>query len=160
MASIKPVDTVRKAADMKPADLEGLQGRWVDPPRLQARNTETISNFWSGRAAAAMVWNYYCKVQSKTDQYVSHDGGDVGVGQNGVKFNLRFGGGPAKGKIAGVDESGKSDPNTVFTQTSLKFDSGELVSGTGEVGSDPKEGEKRSAARMERLKKKKPIRAE
>src|SRR4051812_35571660 len=157
MPSIKPVDTVRKAADMKPADLEGLEGRWLDVPRLQSRNTETISNFWSGRAAAATVWNYFCKAQSKTDQYVSHDEGEAGVGQNGVKFNLRFGGGPAKGKIAGVDETGKSDPNTVFTQAGLKFDSGELVTGNGEVGSDPKEVEKRFARHIEQLKKNNPI---
>ena len=55
MARIQCVDTVRKPAEMKPADLEGLEGRWLDVPRLQQRSPEARSNFWCGRASAAMV---------------------------------------------------------------------------------------------------------
>ena len=47
--TIKAVDTVRTPADMKPADLEGVEGRWLDVPRLQQRNKEGRSNFWCGR---------------------------------------------------------------------------------------------------------------
>jgi len=38
MTRIQCVDTVRTAAELKPADLEGLEGRWLDVPRLQQRS--------------------------------------------------------------------------------------------------------------------------
>ena len=53
MTRIQCVDTVRTAAELKPADLEGLEGRWLDVPRLQQRSPEGRSNFWCGRASAA-----------------------------------------------------------------------------------------------------------
>src|SRR6266566_9508314 len=98
VARITRVDTVRKAPDLKPADLDGLEGRWLDVPRLQQRSSEARSNFWCGRASAAMIYNYYCKARGKTGEYVGHDEGEKVPGLNGQKLNLRFLGGSLKGK--------------------------------------------------------------
>ena len=76
---IKPIDTVRKPDEMLPADKEGIEGRWLDVPRLQQKNDEVQSNYWCGRTSASMVLNYYLKFQGKTDQYVGHDEGKQGV---------------------------------------------------------------------------------
>src|SRR5438552_2307058 len=152
MASIKPVDAVRKPEEMKPADLEGLEGKWLDVPRLQQKSTEVRSSFWCGRASAAMVYNFYCKEQKKTDQYIGHDDGDAGPGANGAKFNLRFMGGSNKGKLAGVDETGKVNPDDIFKLAGWKSDSGEL-------GDDPSpdDAEKVFARHIEQLKKNNPV---
>ena len=125
---IKPVDTVRKPADMKPADLDGVEGRWLDVPRLQQKNdAEVQSNFWCGRTSAAMVANYYAKFGGKTDQYIGHAEGKTGHGSNLVKANLRWLGGPNKDKAAGVNEGGLCWPAGIFYDLGYKVDSGELV---------------------------------
>src|SRR6266478_5924787 len=114
MARIACVDTVRKPADLKPADLDGIEGRWLDVPRLQQRSSEARSNFWCGRAAAAMVYDYYCKAKGKTGEYIGHDEGEKGPGLNGQKLNLRFLGGSHEGKLAGVSEDGQCYPPGIF----------------------------------------------
>ena len=156
MPTIKCDDTVRKPADMKPADLEGLEGRWLDVPRLQQRSTEVRSNFWCGRASAAMVYNYFCKAQGKADQYIGHDDGEPGPGQNGCKLNLRFLGGPNQGKLAGVDDSGAVSAEGIFKLAGWKTDSGELAQ-SASVGTDPASVEKRFARHIEQLKKNNPV---
>src|SRR5438105_3169369 len=120
MASIKPVDSVRKPAELKAPDLEGIEGRWLDVPRLQQRSTEVRSNYWCGRASAAMVYNYYCKAAGKADQYIDHEEGDKGPGANGAKYNLRFAGGSNKGKLAGVNEGGQCHPQGIFDAAGWK----------------------------------------
>ncbi len=147
MPSIKCVDTVRKPADMKPADLEGLEGKWVDVPRLQQHSTEVRSNFWCGRTSAAMVYNYYCKANGKAAEYIGHDDGEAGPGQNG---------GSSKGKLAGVDETGKVNPADIFKQAGWKSDSGELAQ-SAEVSTDPASVDKRFARHIEQLKKNNPV---
>ena len=125
---IKPVDTVRKPADMKPADLDGVEGRWLDVPRLQQKNdAEVQSNYWCGRTSAAMLANYYAKFAGKTDEYIGHAEGKTGHGSNLVKHNLRWLGGPHKDKAAGVNEGGLCWPAGIFYDLGLKVDSGELV---------------------------------
>src|SRR3954464_12885800 len=99
MATIKSVDTVRAAAEMKPADLEGIEGRWLDVPRLQQRSAEVRSNYWCGRASAAMIYDYYCKAAGKPGESVGHDEGDAAPGPNGTRLNLRFLGGPHNGAL-------------------------------------------------------------
>src|SRR5260221_8580377 len=104
MPSIKCVDTVRKPADMKPADLEGLEGKWVDVPRLQQHSTEVRSNFWCGRTSAAMVYNYYCKANGKAAEYIGHDDGEAGPGQKRGQLHLPLLGAPCHGQLAGVHQ--------------------------------------------------------
>ena len=153
--AIKCVDTVRTAAEMKPADLEGLEGRWLDVPRLQQRSAEVESNVWCGRAAAAMVYNYYCKAAGKTDEYVGHDEGKESPGPNGAKLNLRFLGGPHKGELAGVTADGFCQPHEIFLVAGWKADSGEIAGPKEEV--DPAQAEKKLARHLEQLKKNNPI---
>src|SRR5438105_1089072 len=156
--TIKAVDTVRTPADMKPADLEGVEGRWLDVPRLQQRNKEGRSNFWCGRAAAAMIYNYYCKFGGKTDQYVGHEDGDKGPGLNGQKLNLRYLGGPKKGKFAGIDKDGYCHPQGIFEDSGWKSDSGELASsGSAKIDVVPSEIEKRFSRHVEQIKKNNPV---
>src|SRR5689334_958275 len=140
MARIQGVDTVRKAAELKPADLEGVEGRWLDVPRLQQRSKEARSNFWCGRASAAMIYNYYCKAKGKTGEYVGHDEGDVVPGLNGQKLNLRFFGGPLKGKLAGVSEDGHCAPADIFVAAGWGVDSGELAGKDEKI--DPDDADK------------------
>ena len=156
MPSIKCDDTVRKPADMKPADLEGLEGRWLDVPRLQQKSAEVRSSFWCGRASAAMVYNYLSKAQGKADQYIGHDDGEAGPGLNAAKFNLRFLGGSNKGKLAGVDEDGKVNPAGIFAAAGWKTDSGELAQDPN-VNTDGPSVEKRFARHLEQLKKNNPV---
>jgi hypothetical protein len=155
MSAIRCVDTVRTAEEMKPADLTGLEGRWLDVPRLQQRSPEARSNFWCGRAAAAMIYNYYCKAAGKTDDYVGHDEGKEGPGPNGTKLNLRFLGGPHKGELAGVTPDGFCQPNEIFTAAGWKSDSGEIAGRKEEV--NPDDAEKKLARHLEQLKKNNPI---
>jgi len=146
-STIKPVDTVRTAADLKPADLEGIEGRWLDVPRLQQRSGEVRSNFWCGRASAAMVYDYYCKAQKKDSEYVGHD-----------ELNIRFLGGSNKGKLAGVTETGEVHPQGLFDVVGWKTDSGELASSLqGIKADDAQEVEKRFARHIEQLKKNNPV---
>ena len=156
MPSIKCDDTVRKPADMKPADLEGLEGRWLDVPRLQQRSTDVRSSFWCGRASAAMVYNYFCKAQGKADQYIGHDDGEPGPGQNGGKLNLRFLGGSNQGKLAGVGEDGKVNPAAIFEAAGWKTDSGELAQDEN-VSTDAAAVDQRFARHVEQLKKNNPV---
>src|SRR5258708_36305843 len=88
--SIKPLDTVRKAADLTAPDLEGVEGKWLDVPRLQQLNGETQSSYWCGRTSAAMIYNFFKKFEGKTDEYVGHEKGDKGPGTNEQEYNLRF----------------------------------------------------------------------
>lgn len=154
MSSIKPVDTVRTAADLQAADLEGLEGRWLDVPRLQQLNGQHQSGVWCGRTSAAMVYNYYCKAAGKTDQYIGHDDGAVGPGQNGIAFNLRFAGGPHSGKIAGISESGLCYPVGIWESSGWSSDSGRLS-----VADDPSESDLAGiyARHIDQLKKNNPI---
>ncbi len=153
--AIKCVDTVRTPAEMKAPDLEGLEGRWVDVPRLQQRSPELRSNYWCGRASAAMIYNYYCKAAKKTDQYIGHDEGDTAPGANGQKLNLRFLGGPNKGKIAGITSDGRCYPQGIFTAAGWHADSGELAGKNENV--DPDDVDKKFARHVEQLKKNNPI---
>src|SRR5438132_2445374 len=124
--TIKAVDTVRTGDALHALDKEGYEGRWLDVPRLPAQNPAnvTASSFWSGRAAAAMVYDYFCKFNEKPDEMVGHDEGDKGPGPNGAKLNLRYLGGSQKGKLAGLDDAGKVDVQRVFTAAGLAVDGG------------------------------------
>ncbi|HYS07745.1 MAG TPA: C39 family peptidase, partial [Myxococcales bacterium] len=155
MARIQCVDAVRKPAEMEPPDLEGIEGRWLDVPRLQQRSTEARSNFWCGRAAAAMIYDYYCKAKGKTDEYVGHDEGEKGSGLNGQKLNLRYFGGPDKGKIAGISADGRCYPQSIFTAAGWKTKSDELADKNEKV--DPDDVDKKFAPHVEQLKKNNPI---
>ncbi|HEX4382128.1 MAG TPA: C39 family peptidase, partial [Myxococcales bacterium] len=155
-AVIKPDDTVRTAADLKAPDLEGLEGRWLDVPRLQQRSTEVRSNYWCGRASAAMVYAYYCKAAKKDAEYIGHTDGDKGPGTNGGVYNLRFLGGAHKGELAGVTKTGLCHPQGVFETAGWKSDSGELAS-SQDVSTDEPEVVKRFARHIDQLKKNNPI---
>jgi len=114
---------------MHPFDRDGFEGRWVDVPRLQAQSPESQvqSGFWDGRASAAMIYNFHCKVGGKASDYVAIDEGDKHPGPHGAKLNLRFGGGSAKGKCAGLDDGGKIDVQGLFLKGGLKVDGGSFV---------------------------------
>ena len=155
MSAIRCVDTVRTAKEMKPADLAGVEGRWLDVPRLQQRSPEARSNFWCGRAAASMIYDYYCKAAKKTDQYIGHDEGKEGPGPNGTKLNLRFLGGPHKGELAGLTADGFCQPAEIFTAAGWKCDSGEIAGPKEQV--DPDEVDKRFARHLEQLKRNNPV---
>ena len=155
MTRIQCVDTVRTAAELKPADLDGLEGRWLDVPRLQQRSPEARSNFWCGRASAAMIYNYYCKAKGKTGEYVGHEEGEKEPGLNGQKLNLRFLGGSHKGKLAGVSEDGKCDPQAIFEAGGWRCDSGEIAGKNEDV--NPDDAEKKFARHLEQLKKNNPV---
>ena len=153
---IKPTDTVRTADTMKAPDLEGLEGKWLDIPRLQQRSTEARSNFWCGRTSAAMIYAYYNKAQKKTDT-VGHQDGEKGPGANGQAYNLRFIGGSHDGKLAGVTESGACHPQQLFDLVGWPTDSGELASSLQGIKVDNAEAEKRFARHVDQLKKNNPI---
>src|SRR4051812_7961184 len=153
---IKPDDTVRSAADLQPPDLEGLEGRWLDVPRLQQRSTEVRSNYWCGRTAAAMIHAYYCKAAGKSSEYIGHTDGDKGPGANGGAYNLRFLGGDHKGELAGVTKTGLCHPQGVFDPAGGKSDSGELAQ-SQDVSIDEREVVKRFARHIAQLKKNNPI---
>src|SRR3954468_16915227 len=155
MPRIPCVDTVRTQAGMKPADLEGIEGRWLDVPRLQQRSAEVRSNYWCGRASAAMIYDYYCKAAGKAGEYVGHDEGDAAHGPNGTKLNLRFLGGPHRGALAGIDAEGMCAPVAIFTAAGWKSDSGELA-GKGETV-DPADADRKFARHIEQLKKNNPV---
>ncbi|MBS2025769.1 MAG: C39 family peptidase, partial [Deltaproteobacteria bacterium] len=124
---IKPVDTVRKPGDMLPADLEGVEGRWLDVPRLQQKNPdENQSNYWCGRTSASMVVSYYAKFAGKDDEQIGHNDGPQGIGSNGQKKNIRWLGGSMKDKLAGVNDQGKCWPIGAFKAMNWGTDSGEL----------------------------------
>ena len=133
-ATIAPVDDVRASADLQTWDLEGNEGRWVDVPRLQQQNAEAPAqtSFWSGRAAAAMLYNYYSKFAGKSDEYIGHADGDTAPGPNGIKNNLRWLGGDNKGTLAGLT-AGLVDLTQVFTTAGMQYDAGSLVA-AGEIG--------------------------
>ncbi len=155
--SIKPVDTVRTADSMDANDREGSEGRWLDVPRLQAQNPAALSqsSFWDGRAAAAMVYDYFCKIDKKDSEYIGHDDGDKGPGANGIKQNLRWLGGSNKGKLAGIDESGKVDVQSVFTSAGFKVDGGNFVKPNEQV--NPEMAERRLAPLIDQLKVNNPV---
>ena len=94
------------ADELLPWDQEGNEGRWLDVPRLQQQNDDapSQSSYWSGRAAGAMIYNFYSKVAKKTDEYIGHANGDVEPGPNGIKTNLRWLGGSNKGVLAGITD--------------------------------------------------------
>ena len=153
---IKPDDTVRAAADLQAPDLEGLEGRWLDVPRLQQRSTEVRSNYWCGRTSAAMIHAYYSKAAKKTGEYIGHTDGDKGPGSNGGVYNLRFLGGSHKGELAGVTKTGLCHPQGVFETAGWKSDSGELA-GSQDVSTDEPEVVKRFSRHIDQLKKNNPI---
>ena len=155
MARITCVDTVRKPPDLKPADLDGLEGRWLDVPRLQQRSSEARSNYWCGRASTAMVYNYYCKAKGKTGEYIGHEEGEKEPGLNGQKLNLRYLGGSRKGKLAGVSADGQCYPPAIFTAAGWSSDSGELAAKNEQV--DPDDAEKKFARHLDQLKKNNPV---
>ena len=155
---IKPVDTVRKPDEMLPADKEGIEGRWLDVPRLQQKNDEVQSNYWCGRASASMVLNYYLKFQGKADQYIGHDEGKPGVGPNGQKHNLRFLGGSKKGDLSGVTKDGLCWPEGALVALGWTADSGELsASPDGIDPTNDAQVEKIFARHIDQLKKNNPI---
>lgn len=151
---IKCDDTVRTPADMKPADLEGLEGKWLDVPRLQQLSSETRSSYWCGRTSASMIYNYYCKANKKTDQYVEHDDADKVKGTNGAAYNLHFAGGPNKGKPAGLTDGGLCAPANVFVAAGWQLDTGELAK---DQNADPDQAETYFARHIEQLKKNNPL---
>src|SRR5438105_11447302 len=155
--TIKAADTVRKADDMAAFDKDGYEGRWLDVPRLQAANPKagTQSGFWDGRAAAAMIYNYYCKFNEKADEMVGHDEGDKGPGQNGLKPNLRYLGGSQKGKFAGLDEGGKVDVQRVFTAAGMQVDGGNYVKPNEQARME--QAERRLQPIIDQLKKNNPV---
>jgi hypothetical protein len=131
---IKPDDTIRTAANMLAPDQLGSEGRWLDVPRLPQFNGQDKQSWqWCGRAAAAMVYDYYCKALGKTDEYVGHDDGKPGKGPNGkLKINLRFLGGSHKGDIAGIDETGLCKPGQIFDAVGWKHTGGYVQTRAGE----------------------------
>ena len=155
---IKPVDTVRKPDEMLPADKEGIEGRWLDVPRLQQKNDEVQSNFWCGRTSASMVLNYYLKFQGKTGQYVGHDEGPKGVGPNGQPHNLRFLGGSTKGDLSGVTKDGRCWPEGALVALGWKADSGEISSTPDSIDpTDDAQVEKLFSRHIDQLKKNNPV---
>ena len=141
---------------MLPWDLEGNEGRWIDVPRLQQQNdaAPSQSSFWSGRAAAAMIYNFWSRQAQKTDEYIGHCDGDVQPGPNGVKTNLRWVGGANKGVLAGITD-GQVDLTQIFTAASLKYDAGSLVP-AGQTGS-PEQAATYFAPIIEQLKANNPV---
>ena len=139
--TIKAVDTVRKPDDLDAFDKDGYEGRWLDVPRLPAQNPGSVtqSSLWSGRAAAAMIYDYHCKFAEKADEYVGHEDGEVGPGPNGAKLNLRYLGGSQSGKLAGIDEGGKVDVQRVFTAAGLAIDGGNFCKPNEEVRAEQAE---------------------
>ena len=154
---IKPVDTPRKTSGLKPADLEGLEGRWLDVPRLGQRNSEWRSNLWCGRASAAMIYNYYCKVSEKTDQYIGHEEGPAGPGLNGQRYNIRFLGGPDKGKLAGVAANGTCDTDAILRAIGGSTDFGELGDPAKKLDLDGPSVERLFAPHIAQLRKNNPV---
>jgi hypothetical protein len=156
---IKPDDSVRVASAMKKADTAGGDGRWLDVPRLPQYNGETKSWLWCGRASAAMVHNYYCKVLGKTSEYIFHLTGKPGPGANGqIKDNLRWGGGSNKDALAGVTDDGKSNPLATFTKVGWKIGEGYLQKAPGEtISTDRADVEKRFSPLIDQLKKNNPV---
>ena len=156
---IKPIDVVRTKADMLAADMEGVEGRWLDIPRLQQKNPdENQSNYWCGRTSASMIVNYYLKFSGKASDYIAHDDGPLGVGPNGNKKNLRWLGGDHKGKLSGVNDDGRCWPEGAFRAMGWQTDSGELVQNLqGIKPGDNAYVEKIFKRHLEQLKKNNPI---
>lgn len=155
---IKPVESVRTAADMSAADKDGIEGRWLDVPRLQQKNDEQQSNYWCGRTSAAMVVSYYAKFAEKPDEMIGHDDGPAGVGTNGQKKNLRWLGGGKKGTLAGVNGEGRCWPEGAFRAMEWKTDSGDSVQNLqGIKPNDNAYVEKVFKRHLEQLKKNNPV---
>ena len=154
---IKAVDTVRTPDTMDALDKDGVEGRWLDVPRLPAQNPASItqSSFWSGRAAAAMVYDFFCKADKKESDYVGHDDGEKGPGPNGGKQNLRYAGGSQSGKFAGLDEGGKVDVQRVFTAAGMQVDGGNYVKPGEHANTD--QAERRLAPVIDQLKLNNPV---
>ena len=72
---IAPDDALRTGDAMADADKRGGEGRWLDVPRLPQFNGSATSWSWCGRAAAAMVYDYYCKASGKSSEYIGHKTG-------------------------------------------------------------------------------------
>src|SRR5438477_9972274 len=150
---IKPEDKVRAPAEVKEPDTTGGDGRWLDVPRLPQYNGETKSWLWCGRASAAMVYNYYCKVLGKTSEYIAHISGEPGPGADGkIKDNLRWSGGGNKDKLAGLSDDGKVQPSITFTRSGWKIGEGYLQKAPAEkISTDRADVEERFAPILEQL---------
>jgi hypothetical protein len=156
---VNPDDTVRATADMAQSDRLGSEGRWLDVPRLPQFNGEIKSLLWCGRASAAMVYDFYCKVLGKTSEYVAHLTGDPGPGAHGkIKDNLRWSGGSHKGELAGLADDGKVYPAGIFKKAGWTPSEGYLQkSATEKISTDRAEVEKRFAPLLEQLAKNNPV---
>ncbi|HKC59875.1 MAG TPA: C39 family peptidase [Myxococcales bacterium] len=156
---IAPDDAVRAPADMAEADRGAGDGRWLEVPRLPQFNGTAASWLWCGRAAAAMLYDYYCKAQSKTSEYVGHKTGDPGPGSSGKqKENLRFMGGSNDGKLAGITEGGRIEPAAIFDLVGWKLQQGYLQKSVKDRIDASKAGtEKRFAPVLDALRANNPV---
>jgi len=156
---LKPEDSVRTLSTMEKADKTGSEGRWLDVPRLAQFNGQTQSWLWCGRAAAAMVYDYYCKAQGKTSEYVGHKTGEAGPGPNGkLKDNLRFLGGAHADALAGITASGRCAPAQIFELAGWKHTEGYLQRSAQEpIETDRTSVEKRFAPLLTALRANNPV---
>jgi hypothetical protein len=130
---IAPDDAVRTPDKMDEPDKTGSGGRWLDVPRLAQFNGLSQSWLWCGRASASMIYDYYCKAQGKSSEYIGHKTGKVGVGPNGkYADNLRWMGGSHADEIAAVNEAGKCAPAMVFEKLGWKVQTAFLEKTPGE----------------------------
>jgi Peptidase_C39 like family len=155
---LKPDDAVRTASTMAKADRLGEGGRWLDVPRLAQFNGQTQSWLWCGRAAAAMVYAYYCKASGKTSEYVGHKTGEPGPGPNGkLKDNLRFLGGSHADAIAGITAAGRCAPAQIFEGAGWKHTEGYLQRSAKEpIETDRASVERRFAPLLDALRRNNP----
>ena len=154
--AIPSLDTVRAASSLQPWDLEGNEGRWLEVPRLQQQNPQAAaqSSFWSGRASAAMLHNFFARADKRLDEYIGHALGDAEPGPNGIAMNLRWLGGPHAGKLAGVS-NGQVDLVQLFAAAGLRVATGRLVP-HGEAG-EPEHARRYFEPILEQLRQNSPV---
>ncbi len=150
---IAPDDQLRRPDAMESPDESGSDGRWLDVPRLPQYNGLHQSWLWCGRASAAMVYDFYCRAQGKTSEYIGHKTGPAGVGPNGKwADNLRFMGGPHDGEIAAVTKGGLCAPAQIFERIGWKLQEGYLQkSRDEEIATDPPAVRKRFSPILDAL---------
>src|SRR6267143_4406985 len=144
---------------MEEPDRTGIEGRWLDVPRLPQFNGLTQSWLWCGRTSAAMIYDYYCKALGKTSEYVGHKTGKPGVGSNGkLADNLRWMGGSHADEIAAIGPTGKCDLSQLFDTVGWKLQEGYLQKSASEsVGQDKASVDKRFAPVVEALQANNPV---
>jgi hypothetical protein len=154
--AIPSIDTVRAASSLQPWDLEGNEGRWLEVPRLQQQNPQAPaqSSFWSARASAAMLHNFFARADKRLDEYIGHSLGEAERGPNGIAMNLRWLGGPHQGQLAGIS-NGQVDLVQLFSAAGLRVATGRLVP-YGEPG-EPEQARRYFEPILEQLRQNNPV---